>query len=131
MRLGLVIGSLLCSLAARADTPMLSPEPFTVAKANRVDLAVDHHLTRDEAKKRVTELLSYWAERFGVKSEWHGFKVFLSGAVFGISIKALFDVGENTVLAMASDPGAVWRGTAENYVGKKLRKYLHLTYQEP
>lgn len=109
----------------------LEPAPFVVGTENRVQLRVTHAFSRDMARERITQLLSYWAQRFGVKSEWHGFRVFLSGRVLGVDIRALFDVHEHEVLAMASDPGTVLRSTAESYVDKKLRKYLSPGYDEP
>lgn len=107
------------------------PEPFSLHGDNRVTLKVEHHFTRADARERVSQLLNYWARRFGVKSEWRGYRVFLSGRVLGIDIQALFDVTDHDVLAHASDPGTVLRGSAEAYVEKKLRKYLSPTYDEP
>ena len=118
-------------LATLEATQAVEPEPFVVHGENRVTLKVEHHFTRADARERVTQLLDYWSRRFGVKSEWRGYRVFLTGRVLGIDIKALFDVTDHDVLALASDPGTVLRGSAERYVDKKLHKYLSPTYDEP
>ncbi len=124
-------------LAAMAPEPQLPPEPpatpdpFAVVHETALSLKVTHELNRDAARERVTQLLNYWDERFGVKSEWHGFRVFLTGKVLGIAIRALFEIEDADVVAMAEDPGTIFSGAARRYVDSKLRKYLHPTYQEP
>jgi hypothetical protein len=55
----------------------------------------------------------------------------LTGTILGIGIKALFEIEEGAVVAMAEDPGTILSGTARRYVDNKLRKYLSPTYQEP
>jgi hypothetical protein len=109
----------------------VATEPFQVIQDTSLNLKVAHDFTRDLARERITQLLAYWAERFGVKSEWHGFRVFLTGTILGIGIKALFEIEEGAVVAMAEDPGTILSGTARRYVDNKLRKYLSPTYQEP
>jgi len=122
------------SLAVMAPQPeaaeATAADPFEVVHERSLSLKVSHELDRDAARERVAQLLNYWDERFGVKSEWHGFRVFLTGTVLGIAIRALFEVETGDVLAMAEDPGTIFSGAARRYVDGKLRKYLHPTYQE-
>ena len=96
-----------------------------------LNLKVAHAFSRDAARERVAQLLRYWDKRFGLKSEWHGFRVFLTGKVLGIAIRALFEIDDANVVAMAEDPGTVFSGPARRYVDAKLRKYLNPNYQEP
>ena len=124
------------SLASEAPQPIgpeatAAAEPFAVADATSLNVTVTHAFTRDAARERVSELLQYWDRRFGVKSEWHGFRVFLTGKVLGIAIRALFEVEDGDVVAMAEDPGTLLSGAARRYVEAKLRKYLSANYQEP
>jgi hypothetical protein len=46
-------------------------------------------------------------------------------------VYALLEVTDSCVQAQATDPGLVWRGTGVSYVERKLKKYLHPTYDEP
>lgn len=125
----------LAPLAPALALPPATVEPQTPALAPSenlpVSLKVAHSFTRDLARERIGQLLQYWSDRFGVKAEWQGFRVFLSGQVLGIDIQAFFDVDEHEVQALARDPGTVLRGTAERYVERKLRKYLNPNYDEP
>ena len=66
-----------------------------------------------------------------IVSEWRGDRVFLSGSVYGIKIEALFAIDGAHVTAFATDPGWPWRGQVTNYVDRKLKKYMHPTYDEP
>lgn len=123
--------------SALAGAGEVAAQPTVVAaqdakpSAHNVNLSVGHTLTRDDARTRVEQLLAYWGKRFGVKSEWTGFRVSLSGIVWGVSIDAHFDVSDHDVSATAVDPGFAWRHVAQDYVSKKLKKYLHPSYQEP
>ena len=123
----------LAGLAPQPASPdaIIAADPFEVANATALNVKVSHAFTRDAARERVAELLRYWDVRFGVKSEWHGFRVFLTGKVVGIAIRALFEVEDGDVVAMAEDPGTLLSGTARRYVEAKLRKYLSANYQEP
>jgi len=96
-----------------------------------IEVKVNHAFSRDAARERVTYLLDYWNRRFGVKAFWRGFRVYLSGKVFGIQVKAAFDVGDHQVVAMSADPGRVFRSRASDYVEQKLKKYLSPTYEDP
>lgn len=120
---------LLLSTAAIAGEPETTTPPEM--SDDRLDFNVPHEMTREAAKERVKQLLDYWAERFGLKSQWDGFRVAMSGQIWGISIKGLLDVGDHEVLAVANDPGSIWRRMARDYVGGKLKKYLHPLYAEP
>lgn len=95
-----------------------------------LELRVGHTFAREAAKERIGYLLDYWRGRFGVRSTWRGFRVFLSGRILGADLKAFFDVGEAAVAARAVDPGFLG-GQAIDYVERKLRKYLHPGYAEP
>ncbi len=95
-----------------------------------LNLQVEHQFSRDTARTRITQLLQYWGERFGVQSRWVGDRVRLSGQIFGMTIDAAFDVTDHNVVAVARDPGFIWRGQTENYVERKLKKYLHPEYAE-
>ncbi|MCA2978194.1 MAG: polyhydroxyalkanoic acid system family protein [Myxococcaceae bacterium] len=121
------------ALAGPADDAPdeLAPPPFVLESGARLSLSVGHLFNRSAARERIGHLLAYWAERFGVKSTWRGDRVFLTGRVWGIDIRAVFDVQDHLVLATAHDPGSWLTPRARDYVNQKLRKYLHPTYVEP
>lgn len=96
-----------------------------------IEVKVNHAFSRDAARERVSYLLEYWNRRFGVKAFWRGFRVYLSGRVWGIQVKAAFDVGDHEVVALSVDPGRVLRSRASGYVEAKLKKYLSPTYEDP
>jgi hypothetical protein len=100
-------------------------------RLHAIALEVPHHFERRAARERVTQLLQFWREAYGVVSEWRGDRVLMHGSVRGVSIDALFDVADGSVFAVARDPGWFWRARAHAYVEWMLRKYLHPTYQEP
>jgi hypothetical protein len=121
-----------------APPPPPPPAPVVVApvepvvdEAGEIQLTVAHHFERAIAKERVSQLLAYWNDRFQVKNDWHGDRVFVSGSVFGVEIKALFEVTDDGVVCRSKDPGMVWRAKGAEYVEKKLKKYLHPTYEAP
>ncbi|MEW6435272.1 MAG: polyhydroxyalkanoic acid system family protein [Myxococcota bacterium] len=142
--LALVVG-----LSARADTPSEAPptaQPPAVATppapapatpdpielcGPTISLEVPHAFPRASARERVGFLLDYWNHRFGVKAEWRGDSVFLTGRVLGMEIRARFDVSDSAVTGVAADPGWFWRNKAKNYVTRKLKKYLHPDYADP
>ncbi|MFT3709407.1 MAG: hypothetical protein QM817_17355 [Archangium sp.] len=130
----IVTALLLSSVSAFADDDAVTPregDPFTIGTENRLSLAVPHAFEKSEVIERLGYLLAYWKKRFNIASEWHGDRVFLSGSVYGIKIQAMFAVDGSNVTAFATDPGWVWRGQVTNYVDRKLKKYLHPTYDEP
>lgn len=98
---------------------------------NTIGLTVPHGFSQAEAQVRVSQLLAYWGERFGVTSVWRGDRVCLSGSILGKDIEAIFLVTGRGVRATAKDPGWPWRGRIRSYVDGKLKKYLHPTYEEP
>jgi hypothetical protein len=111
--------------------PATDEPPFAIAGDHLIKLEVAHAYPRASARERVGFLLDYWNDRFGVKAEWHGDSVFLTGRVFGMEIRARFDVTDSAVTGVAADPGWFWRGKAESYVTRKLKKYLHPEYADP
>lgn len=128
MRRVLVVSLLALSAPCFADD---AAEPFTIDASRALKLSVGHAFERPEARERVGYLLAYWARRFGIASEWRGDRVFLTGQVWGIDIKAVFTVEDHAVRALAHDPGTMFASAAHGYVNRKLRKYLHPTYDEP
>ncbi|GMU58872.1 MAG: hypothetical protein AMXMBFR34_06350 [Myxococcaceae bacterium] len=110
--------------------PPATEDPFTLS-GDTISVEVPHGFSRTNARERVGFLLDYWHQRFGVQSEWRGDRVFLTGRVFGMDIKARFEVSDTAVTGQAADPGWFWRGRAESYVNKKLRKYLNPDYADP
>jgi hypothetical protein len=108
-----------------------APPPLIVDGAHALILRVVHTFSRATARERVMQLLDYWRERFGVRSEWRGDRVFMSGSVAGVDIQARLDVTDSSVEGVASDPGWVWRSSGTAYVERKLRKYLSPSYDDP
>lgn len=106
-------------------------EPFTIADEGKISVVVPHAFALEEALERLANLLAYWKDRFRIAAEWHGNRVWLTGALFGLNVRAVFAVHEGEVVAIASDPGWPWRSRAEGYVENKLKKYLHPTYADP
>lgn len=123
--------ALLVTLALAAPALADEAPPFEIPAEHRISLAVPHAWPRAEARARIGYLLEYWRSRFGVKSQWQGEQVYLSGRVHGMRIEARFELGEAQVAALAADPGWLWRGKVHTYVLRKLQKYLHPTYAEP
>ena len=124
--------------AALAEDPPPPPalaateaDPFTIDERGRLSIAVNHTYARAEAKERVGYLLAYWKKRFNISNEWRGNRVFLSGTVYGIRIQAMFEVEDSAIVGFAHDPGWPWRGQVSQYVDRKLKKYLHPTYDDP
>lgn len=127
----LLVLSMLVAPAAWAEESPERSEPFVIEAASALKLEVTHAFERSVARERIGYLLAYWAERFGVQNQWLGDRVFLSGRVWGVDFKAVFHVQEKAVLALADDPGSVLTSAAQGYVHRKLRKYLHPTYDDP
>ncbi len=125
---------LVCSLTAAAVTSAQDEaalKPFELVSKKPLSLSVTHAFERSEAKKRVEYLLEYWQKRFSVHNVWQGDRVYLSGKIYGMDIRAYFDVEAAQVNAKAEDPGFFMRGTTRDYVEKKLKKYLSPTYEDP
>ena len=128
----LLLSTLFATAAlAGPDEASAESEPFVIEASSSLKLTVAHEFQRPIARERITYLLNYWFERFGVQNEWHGDRVFLSGKVWGVEIRAVFTVQEKSVIAVANDPRTMLASAAQGYVYKKLRKYLHPTYEDP
>lgn len=95
-----------------------------------LQLAQSHAFSRSEARVRVQQLLDYWSTRFGVQRTWQGDTARVRGSVMGVPFDGMVVVGDHEVSASTSDPGLLLRSTALEYVQRKLKKYLHPTYQE-
>jgi len=131
--LPLLLAGLALAPAARADAPAVAPQeeiPEVEAGAH-LKFLVNHHFARADAKARVQQLLEYWTQAFGVKNHWNGDQVKLRGHVFGVDFRARLDVTDTAVGGEATDPGALLRAAASNYVKRKLLKYLSPHYEEP
>ncbi|MBL9039502.1 MAG: polyhydroxyalkanoic acid system family protein [Archangium sp.] len=121
------------SAATYADDKQAAA-PAVVAdtvSSDELALTVPHTLAQDEARERVTQLLAYWAQRFGLQSEWNGARVTITGAVLGIAVNAWFEVGEAKVWGMSNSPGRLFARAVHSYARGLLRKYLHPTYAAP
>ncbi len=133
--------SLVVALSAAARAADASPEaalakphegdPFSIDEEGRLSLAVPHSYARGEVVERLGYLFAYWKKRFNITSEWHDDRVFLSGSLYGIKIQAMFTVADGSVVGFAHDPGWPWRSQVLSYVDRKLKKYLHPTYDDP
>ncbi len=122
MLAAMLLSLCLSQAGSMPDAKSLGPQTLT--------LHVGHKFSTGEAHVRVQQLLDYWKKRFGVTCSWSGEKVFVTGKIFSVDFKAILEVTDQEVACESSDPGGLWRGFARDYVGKKLKKYLHPTYQE-
>lgn len=109
----------------------LAGDPFSIDEEGRLSIAVKHRFARPEAVVRLRYLLAYWKKRFKIESQWSGERVFLSGTVMGIKIQAMFAISDSSIVGFAHDPGWPWRREVQNYVDRKLKKYLDLNYDDP
>jgi hypothetical protein len=85
---------------------------------------VPHSLPKDEVKKRVEQLLTYWGSKYGVKSDWQGDGARLVGKVMGIQLDASFVITDKAVAGEGTDPGMLLRGQAKSYLQKKFGEVL-------
>ncbi|WP_224241346.1 polyhydroxyalkanoic acid system family protein [Hyalangium gracile] len=85
---------------------------------------VFHTLQKDEAKKRVEQLLHYWGTKYGVKSDWAGDGAKLNGKVMGINLDASFVITDKAIQGEGTDPGLLLRGQAKAYLQKKFASVL-------
>jgi hypothetical protein len=127
----LTVGRAGAAWADEAAALPLERFSFEATPTPPLTLEVPHPFGRAFAHERIVQLLNYWHARFGVSSQWRGDQVFITGEVFGVVVKALLEITDSCVQAVANDPGLVWRGTGVSYVERKLKKYLHPTYDEP
>ncbi len=120
-----------CAAAAAALFLITFTVPVTAHAGGRaLELRQPHAFSRDEAKIRVDQLLDYWEGRFGVQRRWEGDSVRVRGKFWGMDFDGVLVVREGEVEAIAEDAGKPLPRTAVDYVGGKLRKYLHPTYDE-
>jgi Putative polyhydroxyalkanoic acid system protein (PHA_gran_rgn) len=85
---------------------------------------VPHTLSKDDARKRVEQLLKYWAEKYGVKADWSGDGAKVIGKVMGINLDANFTITEGAIKGEGTDPGMLLRGQAKSYLQKKFSAAL-------
>jgi hypothetical protein len=111
--------------------PEPAPTALEVGGEDPIELRVPHAFARATARERITQLLLFWREAYGVLSEWQGNRVRMQGSVLGIDVQGLLLVTDGAVVGLARNPGWLWRGRAQSYVEWMLRKYLHPTYAEP
>ena len=108
------------------ETAPASGDPFFIDQARTLRVVVSHPFARSEAAGRQ----AYWKSRFNISSQWRGGRVFVSGSVYGVEIEALFAIGDSSIVAIANDPGWPWTDKVGDYVDRKLKKYLHPTYDD-
>ncbi|WP_223646297.1 polyhydroxyalkanoic acid system family protein [Corallococcus sp. EGB] len=86
---------------------------------------VPHSLPKDEVKKRVEQLLQYWGNKYGVKSDWQGEEgAKLVGKVMGINLDASFVITDKAISGEGTDPGMLLRNQAKTYIQKKFGSVL-------
>ena len=85
---------------------------------------VPHSLSKDEARKRVEQLLKYWTEKYGMKANWAGDGAKVIGKVMGIQLDASFVITDKAVAGEGTDPGMLLRGQAKSYLQKKFSTVL-------
>lgn len=83
-----------------------------------------HSLGKDEAKRRVERLTSYWHSRYGVTVDWQGDQARFCGSVKGIDFDANVTIADGSIEAEGTDPGFLVRAAATAYLKKKLSDYL-------
>ncbi len=125
-----MLPALLVSLCLLGSDLPAEAQPQKVLGKDTITLNVDHKFSTAEAHVRVQQLLDYWKARFGLKQDWSGERVWVTGSIIGVDFTAYLEVKDGLVRCESTDPG-VWRGFARDYVSKKLRKYLHPQYAEP
>lgn len=120
------VGLLLSGLALAAEPPRPAKEPHGKVLRFRIG----HNYSLADAHARLQLLFDYWKQRYGVIATWIGDEAHLRGSVWGVQFVGAIAIQKNMVVANATDPGVFFRGTAYNYIDRKLKKYLHPTYQE-
>lgn len=83
----------------------------------------EHSLSKEEAKKRLEALTSYWA-KYGVEVKWEGDSARFSGKVKGVHVDASMTVKDRLIDGEGSDPGLLMRTAATAYIKRKLAEYL-------
>ena len=122
------VGGLSAGIApANRPPPVNAPgsgRPYTIR------IEQPHAYTAQEARVRLSYLLDYWTERFGVTQQWSGNTVLVTGKVLGIRVEAWVQVQGHRIWALAVDPGPLMRRAGERYIRNKIAKYMHPTYDE-
>lgn len=85
---------------------------------------VNHSLSKDQARERVQKLMTYWGDKYGVKSDWNGDQASVLGKVMGINLEASFEIRDGQVCGEGTDPGMLLRGQAKKYIQKKFDDFL-------
>jgi len=85
---------------------------------------VPHTLSKDEARKRVEQLLKHWNDKYGVKAEWAADGAKVIGKVMGINLDASFKITDGAIEGEGTDPGMLLRGQAKSYLQKKFSTVL-------
>ena len=84
----------------------------------------NHTLTKDEAKKRITQLIDHWGTKYGVTTTWSGDTAKFAGKVMGVSIDGKLDITDKKVIGEGADPGILFRSKAKSYLEQKLGEAL-------
>jgi len=87
-------------------------------------IEVPHSLSKDEARKRIEQLLKYWTDKYGVKTDWSGDGAKVNGKVMGINLDARFTITDGAIQGEGTDPGMLLRGQAKSYLQKKFSTVL-------
>lgn len=90
----------------------------------KLKFEVPHTLSKDEAKKRVEALVTYWRNKHGIKATWNGDQAHISGKAMGVTLDADLTVGDKKVGGEATDPGMLLRGQATKYLTRKFTDFL-------
>ncbi|HEX8825964.1 MAG TPA: polyhydroxyalkanoic acid system family protein [Archangium sp.] len=85
---------------------------------------IPHTLSKDDARKRVEQLLKYWMDKYGVKADWSGDGAKVIGKVMGINLDANFTITDGAIQGEGTDPGMLLRGQAKSYIQKKFSTVL-------
>jgi len=85
---------------------------------------VPHSLPKDEARRRIEALLTYWSQKYGMKCVWTGDAAKVTGKAVGVTIDANLQVTERSVGGEAADPGFLLRAQATKYLKAKLADFL-------
>jgi Putative polyhydroxyalkanoic acid system protein (PHA_gran_rgn) len=85
---------------------------------------VPHSLSKDEAKKRIEQLLQHWGSKYGVKANWTAEGAKVIGKVMGINLDASFTITDGAIQGEGTDPGMLLRGQAKSYLTKKFGAVL-------
>ncbi|WNG16492.1 polyhydroxyalkanoic acid system family protein [Cystobacter fuscus] len=85
---------------------------------------IPHTLNKDDARKRVEQLLQYWKSKYGVQSNWSGDGAKVTGKVMGISLDANFTITDGAIQGEGTDPGMLLRSKAKSYIQDKFASVL-------